>query len=100
MYKKNNWRTKRAEGKLRISAHAPYMVHVPHVHKRGLHARFYQIDLKKDGRLEKQDMEVAGLVNVEENDCRFVVHREEHTRTTWPIAVEKGCRCYFVTKPA
>ena len=37
-------------------------------------------------------MEVARLVNGEENDCRFEVQREEHwihMRPTWSIAVRE-----------
>ena len=33
---------------------------------------------KRNGRLGKQAMEVARLVNDKENDCRFEVQREEH----------------------
>ena len=37
-------------------------------------------------------MEVAGLVNDEENDCRLEVQREEHwihTQPTWSIVVSE-----------
>ena len=57
-----------------------------------MHGRL-QIQLEKGiDRLGKQDMEVARLVNDEENDCRFGVQREEHwvhTRLTWSIAEGK-----------
>ena len=57
--------------KLRIAAHAC----VPYIHN----PEAGQTRLKKgNGRLGKQAMEVARLVNDEENDCRFEVRREEH----------------------
>ena len=46
---------------------------------------------KGNGCLKKQAMEVARLVN-EENDCTFEVQMEEHwvhTRPTWSIAVRE-----------
>ena len=65
--------------------------------------RFYGLDLKKgNGRLGEQAMEVARLVN-EENNCRFKVQREEHwihARPTWSITVRNGCWSYFLTKLA
>ena len=54
-------------------------IYVPYVHNLGVHGRFYGLDLKKgNGRLGKQALEIARLINDEENDCRFNVQREEH----------------------
>ena len=53
----------------------------------------FPAQLKKGkGRLGKQAMEVARLVNDKENCCRFEVQRAEywiHTRPTWSKAVKE-----------
>ena len=44
----------------------------------------------ENGRHRNQAMEVARLVNIEDNNCRFEVPREEywmHTRPTLSVAV-------------
>ena len=49
--------------------------------------------IKGNGCLGKLAMEVARLVNDEENGCRFEVQREEHwihTRPTWLMAVRES----------
>ena len=93
-----DWRAKQAlSGEVDESFVLPYMsvcgIYMPYVHNPGVHGRLYGLDLKKgNGRLGKQAMEVARLVNGEENDCRFEVQREKdciHTRPTWSIAVRE-----------
>ena len=54
------------------------LIYVPYIHKLEVHRRFFTNNLKGNGCLGKHAMKVARLVNDEENDCRFVVHREEH----------------------
>ena len=59
----------------------------------GVHGRFYGLDLKNgNGCLGKLAIEVARLVNDEENDYRFEVQREEHwihTQSTRSVAVRE-----------
>ena len=63
----------------------------------GEHGRFYALDL--NGRLGKQAVAVARLVNDGEYDCRFKVQREEHWThaPAWSMLSGKGCWRYFVT---
>ena len=72
------------------------------IYNLGVHGRFYGLDLKKGNICLA--LEIARLVNDEENNCRFEFHREEHgihIRPTWSIAVrEMLLELFFVTKLA
>ena len=55
---------------------------VPYVHNPENTRKILRTQLKKgNGRLGKQVVEMARLVNDEENSCRFEVQREEHCYT-------------------
>ena len=76
---------------LRITAQAC----VPYVHNPGVHGRFYQLDIKRNGRLGKHALEVAIVDDENDQICSpkgrtLLTHTYFHFRTLYVVGSCQG----------